>query len=40
MSTPDSIERNQQELMLQITLGGVLMAIKGMGRPGSGKSLC
>jgi predicted ATPase/class 3 adenylate cyclase len=37
-STPDSIERNQQELMLQITLGGALMAIQGLAAPEAGKA--
>ena len=37
-STSDSPERIQQELELQITLGGSLMAIKGMAAPEVGKT--
>ena len=36
---PDTPERAQQELTLQLALGAPLMATKGYGCPGSGKSL-
>jgi predicted ATPase len=37
-STPESIERAQQELRLQMALGGSLMAIKGQGTPAAGEA--
>ena len=36
---PDTPERTQQELTLQIALGSALIATKGYGGPGSEKSL-
>ena len=36
---PDTPERTQQELTLQITLGVPLMATKGFAAPGSGSNL-